>query len=1458
MVDNKRVFISYGRKESLDFANRLYRALEEEGIDAWFDFVNIPKGDDFQKRIDDGIESADNFIFVMSPHALQSNYCKKELKTAARLNKRIIPIVHVEVPDQAPNWEDIHKTTIKKLNWINFREKHEIGVPQQDWTAIDDFDVAFKELLKVLGREATYVSKHTHILKAALHWDRKRRMQRHLLAGPELFEASEWLSIEFKAPEQPPCIPTDLQCEFICESIKNAHNLMTDVFMISDSWKGTNRDFIRIALSRNKITTWRYASDVQAGMEEHQLIKEGIEGADNILFLVTDKSVKSEKCLEDLRLAISYNKRIIPVIIDKSALASLPEELNHLSYIDFSDIFLGEEKSLRDAEVLKKVGLLVKEIEYDRDYLLKHKQLLTRALKWRRMDKNDSFLIRGYNLSEAQTWLQEGLTRKRYQPNTFHKEFLTASQAKVGMLQSEVFISYSQKNADFARKLNLKLQTFGKNTWFDQESLVGASNFEEEILKGISASENFVFVISPQSVASDFCAKEVAHANRHNKRFIPILLEETPVEQIPLELKSVQWIDFKNKTFETAFGRLIQAINIDRAYVKQHTRLLQAALEWEEKGKSEDRLIRGEELKTAEIWLDDALENKREPAVTASQRGFIEASERLRIQEEKKEVSVRNLRRVLRISAFAVLAVIILVLGYQFRQSRLKELEASEKAALNYAFAAREVLNNEHAPKRALSIIKEAVDIINEEALFKLLPFFRDISMSLNFVEMGHDAPVKGVDLSKDITNRQLLSFSVSEVKVWDLAGNLLHVIGPYDLITQAGFSPDQENIFIVTENAKVELVDIIGLKQNKKVFVKASTGFGTSENTILTANDQLVDLQFFDNGSKILTIYESIAARVWTSKGGWPYTFNHTGAKINGASISQNEKYVLTYSTDRTAKLWDTQLPSDESYQSTLRGHRLAIISAEISANAKKAITLDEGGNAKVWDISNPKSPEVLKSYEDIAQMQFTKAPDVLVISKRDDDTRKVQLEDLDGDFFSELMTYKQFSTGVDSMQMNAAKDRVLTYSKKGTAALWKLNGQLLFEVDLHESDETADLLLANDLALQRVMLSPSGDYILLADKEGALKMWSASTGNELASFKAFKEKIEDVVFFPDGKQLAAASGDMTAKRWRFKDNLFDNMIANKSAEPNFLKKGITSWLDSLNADSLKMAAKDKIRIGLMDDFEKIMTSSDSSELYTYAAYYKTEAENTPDENIKEENYENALVLYKKINDTLAYRSIYSEVAEADILFELDAVDTLDFEAYFSPIGLNEQLYLAQYITQKWAKLPPIERIPAYKFTFELYQKILKALENGTYENVSEERELFIKRRASDNCNSLAYYYLLNRELKLAKHYAEKGMMIDSSYEWITTKLALAYLYDADFDRALPLLENMKGQKFGVDKYEVEMKRYIQKVDSAFQVGNTEEDRVLPSTLSELIDMHKSQLDTGQISLLKTFMLNQ
>ncbi len=89
-------FISYGRTDSKDFAIKLTQRLEAENLKVWFDQNDIPPGVDWQKQINNGIIRSHNFLFLISPHSVQSKYCGIEIELAVKLKKRILPLFHVD------------------------------------------------------------------------------------------------------------------------------------------------------------------------------------------------------------------------------------------------------------------------------------------------------------------------------------------------------------------------------------------------------------------------------------------------------------------------------------------------------------------------------------------------------------------------------------------------------------------------------------------------------------------------------------------------------------------------------------------------------------------------------------------------------------------------------------------------------------------------------------------------------------------------------------------------------------------------------------------------------------------------------------------------------------------------------------------------------------------------------------------------------------------------------------------------------------------------------------------------------------------------------------------------------------------------------------------------------------------------------------------------------------------
>ena len=192
---------------------------------------------------------------------------------------------------------------------------------------------------------------------------------------------------------------------------------------------------------------------------------------------------------------------------------------------------------------------------------------------------------------------------------------------------TDIFISYSRNDKDFVRRLNKALETRGHDVWVDLEDIPPTAEWMNEIRSDIEGADAFVFVISPDSITSKVCRKELDHAVGHNKRLVPILYREVNADDVPTPLDSRQWISFReNDNFEKALGKLTDALNTDVEWLHEHTHLLTRAIEWDKNKRDNSFVLRGSELRTAEEWQVKAAE--KDPKLTPLHRNYILESRR--------------------------------------------------------------------------------------------------------------------------------------------------------------------------------------------------------------------------------------------------------------------------------------------------------------------------------------------------------------------------------------------------------------------------------------------------------------------------------------------------------------------------------------------------------------------------------------------------------------------------------------------------------------------------------------------------------------------------------------------------------------------------------------------------------------------------------------------------------------
>src|SRR5499427_4812251 len=290
-----------------------------------------------------------------------------------------------------------------------------------------------------------------------------------------------------------------------------------------------------------------------------------------------------------------------------------------------------------------------------------------------------------------------------------------------------VFISYSRDDLKFTDQIDASLDACGFECLIDRHGISGGEDWKRRLDKLISEADTVVFVLSPDSARSEICDWEVEEAARLNKRILPIICRPLEGANPPARLRDRNYIFFYDEPklpgsgFGTGLVNLIAALNTDFDWLREHTRYLQRATEWDSRGRPANRLLSGDDIAEAKAWATRRPKNAPEP--TALHLDFIRASEeeaearssaqRKQLEEmaaaqaeretalHKAEEAQRKRATMARIRNIALVAVAILALlagllaSYSVKQRQVADgqraVAEEQRAAAEVQRAAAEV-----------------------------------------------------------------------------------------------------------------------------------------------------------------------------------------------------------------------------------------------------------------------------------------------------------------------------------------------------------------------------------------------------------------------------------------------------------------------------------------------------------------------------------------------------------------------------------------------------------------------------------------------------------------------------------------------------------------------------------------------------------------------------------------------
>lgn len=702
--------------------------------------------------------------------------------------------------------------------------------------------------------------------------------------------------------------------------------------------------------------------------------------------------------------------------------------------------------------------------------------------------------------------------------------------------KARVFVSYSRKDTDFAKRLVKTLTKDARDVWVDWEDIPRAADWLQEIYTGIEGADTFILIVSQHSLISEICNYEIAHARKHNKRIIPVIRQriegdidtfvkgnwygkewQSIADDNWKSIGHLNWLFFDNDdNFDEKFADLLQTVDTDLAHVKLHTRLLIRAREWEQNSQSISFLAGGDELVSAETWLTES--EDKEPLPTDLHRSFIEMS---RKTEDEREARARRLQNITRAASVAVLILIIVAIGVAaFSFVTVRDTNNLRVDTQNFADAVQLAIRaqdtaNRGEPELGLRLALEASYI--DDA-----PLIQNILGELAYAPGEHLHHLDGrYSLRQSVTTAifsadgQYILYAVGfaggiTISLMDLdSGEILHSFSGLYEASYSNLELSHDGTHLLTSGAQdgsIYLRNIVNGEQ-----IQRFTGHSDTVNDMVFSADSQMIASGADDG--IVILWDALNGQLLQRFEG------HSGS-IRTVAFSPDSLRVLSGGDSSSGELilWNVE---NTEIIFRFEGHTGIVTSIEFSADGQMIVSGADDGMVILWDATTGQQLQRLEGHSDNIRSVTFSSDGYSIISRAQADSIQLGI--------SEIILW-DIETGNILERALVAEWLYDTFEYD--------NGQLMAINASGGETQSGELILndifqgniiyrrvAHDDIINEAKFSPDNRFIV-ANSDNTIIIWNTS-GQELQRIMGLPEQIYTVEIHPDGQSITAISQD-------------------------------------------------------------------------------------------------------------------------------------------------------------------------------------------------------------------------------------------------------------------------------------------------------------------------------------------
>lgn len=738
---------------------------------------------------------------------------------------------------------------------------------------------------------------------------------------------------------------------------------------------------------------------------------------------------------------------------------------------------------------------------------------------------------------------------------------------------AKLFVSYSRKDSAAAHNLIEAFKSIQQDVWVDWESIPPAVDWLEQIFRGIEASDAFIFLISPDSIASEVCKVEITRAAINNKRIIPIVLRDVDPKITPDNIRKLNWTFIRETdNFDEGLAKVKTAIELDLDWLEEHRRLQVRSLEWHRK-KDPSLLLRGRDLRNARHMIATA--TAKDPIPTDLQKTFIEYSLR-----SERNRTVAWIATGIAVIAMAILSFLA-VRESNRAQIQQKIAEANAKIASDNAIIADENRQKaEENAKIASDNEKKAVEARNaSEIAQKVAEAQRSAARAQIFQadpNQLYTSTLLAIDSWQSIPsdeaeeilrkNISLLPLPVKQVSqkgsinsiefspngetfvtagadgktcLWKIEdGEKLFCASSPQSVKDVAFSPD--GTFIVTgdQSGLVQILDAEnGSVKNEYQRVEPENAAstvqiidvknGNSQNTYIPLEKAIQNVNIRPSAGQQLAItYDDGKIPVMDPKTGKISSPLEIGGRPRVSGFSPNGIWLAAGSDSGVVTIWNL---SDRKIISGFK-HRDGVLALAFSPNSRMMATGGKDNTALITDVRTGNELFRLPNQNWVRDIAFSPDGSWLVTGS---DDHKIRVWDTSTG--KERLGMLQDSIVTDVTVSSNGQWIASTGSDK-TVRVWNAStGAEIFRIPLDA--DGAVLAFSND-----------GKYLVSSDQRGAIDIWDISVMAVPEKSMQFNGIVDNVQYSPSGTRLAVSD---ETRVWLLNPEPISNLTASPQGSP-------------------------------------------------------------------------------------------------------------------------------------------------------------------------------------------------------------------------------------------------------------------------------------------------------------------